>query len=118
MAIKNANPKAKSYRLYDEKGLYLEVTQTGSRLWRFKYRFDGKEKRLAIGSYPETSLKAARETRDMARTRLATGIDPSEHKKALKAARVTEGTKHVTKPSRSSGTQAEAMRGAPSTAGM
>lgn len=91
MAIKNANPKAKSYRLYDEKGLYLEVTQTGSRLWRFKYRFDGKEKRLAIGSYPETSLKAARETRDMARTRLATGIDPSEHKKALKAARVTEG---------------------------
>ena len=56
-AIINAKPKDKNYRLYDEKGLYLEVTKAGGRLWRLKYRFGGKEKRLAIGPYPERGLK-------------------------------------------------------------
>ena len=64
-AIINAKPRDKNYRLYDEKGLYLEVTKSGGMLWRLKYRFGGKEKRLAIGSYPERSLKVAREARKL-----------------------------------------------------
>ena len=83
--IKNAKPREKNYRLYDEKGMYLEVTPAGGKLWRLKYRFGGKEKRLAIGRYPEIGLKAARATRDNARTLLASGMDPSEQKKLLKA---------------------------------
>ena len=89
--IKNAKPRDKSYRLYDEKGLYLEVTPAGGKLWRLKYRFGGKEKRLAIGPYPEVGLKAAREARDSARSLRANGTDPSEHKKRQKAAQ----TKHI-----------------------
>ena len=58
--IKNAKPRDKSYRLYDEKGLYLEVTPAGGKLWRLKYRFGGKEKRLAIGPYPELAIKVAK----------------------------------------------------------
>ena len=64
-AIINAKARDKNYRLYDEKGLYLEVTKSGGKLWRLKYRFGGKEKRLAIGSYPERSLKVAREARKL-----------------------------------------------------
>lgn len=86
VAIKSATPREKTYRLYDEKGLYLEVTLTGAKLWRWKYRFQGKEKRLAIGPYPEIGLQLARETRDKARTLLASGTDPSAQKKAQKAA--------------------------------
>ena len=85
-AIINAKPRDKNYRLYDEKGLYLEVTKAGGKLWRLKYRFGGKEKRLAIGSYPERSLKVAREARDQARTQLSNGVDPSAHKQAQRAA--------------------------------
>ena len=84
-AIINAKPKDKNYRLYDEKGLYLEVTKAGGKLWRLKYRFGGKEKRLAIGSYPERGLKSAREARDEARAQLSNGIDPSVHKQVRKA---------------------------------
>lgn len=87
VAIKNANPREKTYRLYDEKGLYLEVTPKGAKLWRWKYRFHSKEKRLAIGPYPEIGLQPAREARDTARALLAGGTDPSAHKKAQKVAR-------------------------------
>ena len=92
--IKNAKPRNKNYRLYDEKGLYLEVTPAGGKLWRLKYRFGGKEKRLSIGPYPEVGLKAAREARDTARSLRASGTDPSEHKKLQKAAQTkhTDGT--------------------------
>ena len=85
VAINHAKPKDKTYRLYDEKGLYLEVTKAGGKLWRLKYRFGGKEKRLAIGPYPEISLKDARAARDAARAQLAAGTDPSEYKKLMKA---------------------------------
>ena len=84
--IKNSKPRDKNYRLYDEKGLYLEVTPAGGKLWRLKYRFGGKEKRLALGPYPEVGLKAAREARDVARSLRANGTDPSEHKKLQKTA--------------------------------
>lgn len=83
--VKNAEPKAKVYRLSDGKGLYVEVTPKGQKYWRMKYRYLGKEKRLAIGVYPEVSLKNARLAQDDARKKLAAGIDPSAHKKAIKA---------------------------------
>jgi hypothetical protein len=86
-AIKKAKPGTKPVRMFDGGGLYLELATSGGKLWRFKYRFDGKEKRQALGSYPDTSLAKAREKRDEARRLLADGIDPSEHRKAHKATR-------------------------------
>lgn len=79
-------PTDKPYRLADAAGLYLEVSPAGGKLWRWKYRFAGKEKRLAFGTYPAVSLKDARERRDAARKLLAAGVDPGEHRKAEKAA--------------------------------
>ena len=84
--IKNAKPQEKTYRLYDERGLYLEVSPKGGKWWRFKYRFRGKEKRISLGTYPDTKLAKAREKRDEARTLVSQDIDPSQHKKAHKAA--------------------------------
>lgn len=89
---KAARAKDKAYKLTDEKGLVLFVTPAGGKLWRFNYRFDGKRKTLALGAYPEIGLKEARDKRDNARKLLATGVDPSESKKAAKAARVAEET--------------------------
>ncbi|KAA0876474.1 tyrosine-type recombinase/integrase [Nitrincola tapanii] len=82
--IKAAKPQEKTYRLSDEKSLYLEITPTGGKYWRLKFRIHGKEKRLAIGVYPDVSLAAAREQRDIARQQLMQGIDPSAAKKAQK----------------------------------
>lgn len=87
---RNAKPKEKPHRLADEKGLYLEVMPNGSKYFRMKYRFGGKEKRLAFGVYPEVTLQAAREKRDEARKLLAQGVDPGEQRKAIKAARGSE----------------------------
>ncbi len=84
VAIKNAKPTGKAVRLWDEKGLYLEVSPAGGKLWRLKYRFDGKEKRLGFGKYPDVGLKEARKRRDEARELLSSGIDPSAHKQATK----------------------------------
>ena len=84
-AIQSAKPKEKPYKLYDEKGLYALVTPNGGKLWRFKYRFGGKEKLLALGTYPEISLKEAHDRRDKARELVALGQDPSEVRKAAEA---------------------------------
>lgn len=78
---RNAKPKEKAYKLSDSGGLYLEVTPTGSKYWRWKYRFGGKEKRLAIGVYPRVGLKDARKQRDQARDMLDVGQDPSAEKR-------------------------------------
>lgn len=86
VAIRKAAPREKPYRLADSGGMYLEVSPTGGKYWRLKYRFLGKEKRLALGVYPDVSLAAAREKRDDARKKLAAGVDPSEAKKADKRA--------------------------------
>ena len=86
-AIRNAKPSAKYARLFDGGGLYLEVSPAGGKLWRFKYRFGGKEKRLALGAYPAVSLASARDRRDQARKLLAEVIDPGAQRKAEKAAR-------------------------------
>lgn len=81
-AIKALQPREKSYKASDEKGLYLEVTPSGGRLWRYKYRTqDGREKKLSFGSYPEVGLKDARAKRDEAKRLLANGIDPAEKKR-------------------------------------
>lgn len=82
LAIKNAKPADKPARLFDGGGLYLEVMPNGSRYWRLKYRFGGKEKRLALGVFPEVSLAVARDKRDTARTTIRNGIDPSAQRKA------------------------------------
>ncbi len=86
-AIRNAKPGEKTVKLFDERGLYLEVSPAGGKWWRLKYRFDGKEKRLSLGVYPDVSLRDARERRDAARKLLADGTDPSENRKAQKSAR-------------------------------
>jgi len=90
-AAKAAQAKEKPYKLSDEKGMYLEVTPKGQKYWRCKYRYGGKEKRLALGVYPEVSLKEARNKRDSARKQLEQGIDPSAAKQANKAAQILSG---------------------------
>lgn len=88
IAIRTAKPGAKPAKLFDERGLFLLVTPAGGKWWRLKYRFEAKEKLLSLGTYPDVSLKEARERRDAARKLLADGIDPSLSRKAHKAARV------------------------------
>lgn len=82
-----AKPREKAYKLADGAGLYLEVVPSGSRYWRMKYRFNGKEKRMAFGVYPAVSLAQARALRDEAKKKLAMGIDPSFAKKEEKLVR-------------------------------
>ena len=86
VAIRKAKATDKAQRLFDGFGLYLEVTPAGSKLWRQKYRFAGKEKRLAHGSYPTVTLAEARERREEARKLLSKGLDPAEHRRASRAA--------------------------------
>lgn len=85
-AARTAKPRDKLYRLTDSLGLCLEVTTTGGKLWRFRYRFAGKAKMIGLGAYPSVTLALARERRDEARRLLAQGLDPSTHKKEAKAA--------------------------------
>jgi integrase len=87
ITIKKAKPSTKAIKLSDEKGLFLLVSPTGGKWWRLKYRYDGKEKLLSMGTYPEVSLKDARQRRDDARKLLANGIDPGENRKIQKAAK-------------------------------
>lgn len=75
--IQNAAAQKKTVRLFDARGLYLEIAPTGSRWWRFKYRFAGKEKRISLGVYPDVGLKKARDRRDEMRKLVADGIVPS-----------------------------------------
>lgn len=84
--IRNAKPQDKPVRLFDGGGMYLEMSPAGGKYWRLKYRFDGKEKRLALGVYPDVTLKEARLKRDDARKLRSQGVDPSAEKKATKTA--------------------------------
>ncbi len=85
-AIKVAKPKEKPYKLTDGQGLYLEVMPNGSKLWRLKYRFAGKENRMSLGAYPTVPLQKARQRRDEARQQISNGEDPGEQKKAVREA--------------------------------
>ncbi len=82
--IKNAKPQSKAYKLPDGEGLYLFIQPTGSKLWRMKYRFAGKENVLSFGKYPLVSLSEARERRYEAKKLLKANIDPNNHKKEAK----------------------------------
>jgi integrase len=85
--VRKSKPTDKAYRLTDGKGLFLFITPTGGRLWRFKYRYDGKQKLMALGQYPDVPLVLARERHAAARKLLATGVDPMAQRKAEKTAR-------------------------------
>lgn len=89
--IRTAKPRDKLYRLTDANGLCLEVTTTGSKLWRYRYRFNGGAKMLALGAYPAVTLLKARQLRDGARQLLIEGIDPGERRKTAKQAQRVEG---------------------------
>ncbi len=82
--VRNFKPRCKQFKKSDEKGLLLLVKPNGGKWWRFKYRFDGKEKQLSLGTYPDTTLKDARDGRDGARKLLAKSIDPGEHRKTTR----------------------------------
>ena len=79
--IQSAEAKSKSYKLFDGQGLYIEISSKGSKFWRLKYRFEGKEKRISLGAYPEISIEAAREHMRLCKEQLKGGIDPSQARK-------------------------------------
>jgi len=85
-AIRKAKPTDKTQRLFDGNGMYLELSPNGGKWWRLKYRFGGKEKRLSLGTYPDTGLAEARGLREVARALLRIGVDPGVQRKAAKAA--------------------------------
>ena len=91
-ACKKAKPTHKAFKLFDTGGMFLLVASSGGKWWRLKYRFVGKEKLLALGTYPEVTLSEAREKRDEARKLLRDGIDPSARRKALRASRADSAT--------------------------
>ena len=80
-AVDNAKPREKKWKLADGHGLHLLVHPNGGKYWRFKYRLDGKEQEMALGVYPEVSLKQARQRHQAAREMLANGIDPGQDKR-------------------------------------
>lgn len=84
VAVKAAKPHAKAYKITDGAGMFLLITPAGGKLWRLKYRVDGREKLLAMGSYPEVGLGEARRRRDAARELIAAGKDPSREKRREK----------------------------------
>ena len=92
-AIRNAKARERDYKLGDGGGLYLLVTRSGGRLWRLKYRTDGVERKLSIGSYPAVSLSAARKARDAARQKASAGDDPAAAKRRERVkAKLAAGT--------------------------
>lgn len=87
--VRTAKAESKAYKLFDERGLFLLISPIGSKYWRFKYRFEGKEKLLALGIYPDVSLAGARERRDQARKQVSSGIDPNVLKQTTKQAAIS-----------------------------
>lgn len=86
LQVRAAKPQDREYKLSDARGLYLLVRPNGSKLWRFKYRYLNVEKKLSLGAFPDVTLKAARRQCDLARHKLADGIDPSREKRIAKIA--------------------------------
>lgn len=92
LAVRQAKPRKKPYKLFDERGLFLLVNPNGSKLWRFKYHYCRKEKQLSFGPYPDVSLSQAREARNEANREKLSGIDPSAARKARKASTKSDTT--------------------------
>jgi integrase len=90
--IRNAKPREKPHRLYDERGMYIEIRPHGGKGFRLKYRFEGKYRYLALGMWPEVSLKEARVRRDEARKLVQAGIDPMHERKAKKLSAASDLT--------------------------
>lgn len=84
LAIKNAAPQPKAYKLFDGGGLHLVINPNGSKLWRLKYRHLGKEKLISFGPYPDVSLVKARKAREEARELIAEGLDPAEQRREVR----------------------------------
>ena len=110
VAIRHAKPGTKAVKLTDGGGMFLLVTPAGGKLWRLKYRIDGREKLLAIGAYPEIGLGEARRRREEARELIALGKDPSREKqrRKVKARRQGRNPNHA---SRIHGCQGQAFLG-------
>ncbi len=89
LAIKNKKSSDKPFKMPDERGLFLLIHPNGSKYWRLRYSFEGKERLLALGVYPDVSLSEARDKRDQARKQVVNGVDPSILKKFLKRAAKT-----------------------------
>lgn len=88
--VRSAKPKEKEYSLVDGDGMFLLIHPNGSKYWRFRFRFGGKQHLMAFGVYPETSLADARQKREKARRLVAAGVDPREHKRAVKEEQAKE----------------------------
>ncbi|MGX5088551.1 tyrosine-type recombinase/integrase [Enterobacter sp. UPMP2052] len=88
--VRSAKPQEKEYTLVDGDGMFLLIHPNGSKYWRFRFRFGGKQHLIAFGVYPETSLADARQKREEARRLVAAGIDPREHKRAVKEEQAKE----------------------------
>jgi hypothetical protein len=91
VTVRQARPKEKEYKLSDQRGLLLVVRPTGAKWWRLRYPFQGKEKMISLGVYPDVSLSMARDRRDAARRMVADGKDPSAERQAEKQAMQASG---------------------------
>jgi hypothetical protein len=104
--IADAVPAEKPIYFFDGGGLYIHVTPAGGKLWRFRYRFEGKEKLLAFGKYPEISLADARQRRDEAKAMLAKGLIPARLQRNKSPLQRKRAKKNAGKPSKRNGTNA------------
>ena len=89
-AIRNAKPLDRRYKLFDEAGLFLIITPEGGKWWRVRYRWEGREQTLSLGTYPKVSLRQARHGRDALLKQLQEGVNPSEARKASDLATLHE----------------------------
>ena len=90
LELRKLKTEDKPYRVHDGRGLFIEVTPTGGKLWRWAYRFQGKQKKMGLGQYPEVSLKLARERHIDGRRILAMGIDPMTQRKETRRQKAIE----------------------------
>ena len=109
LKIKSARPASKPYHLTDGHGFFLVIQPNGSKLWRWKYRFEGKFRLMALGSYPEVRLASGRAAHAEARTKLLKGIDPMTERKAEKNAAPVEAAQSTEVPVRQSASAGEGV---------
>ncbi len=91
LAIKNLKPRSTSYRVADSGGLCVEVTPNGTKLWRWRFRYNGKGQMISLGAYPTVTLEGARKARDLARSQAEAGRHPTREKKAAKLRQIKDG---------------------------